>query len=448
MQLDNRQFVIVGSGISGYSALRYLLAQGYAVRVMDTREIAPNASEIKTLLPATAVHFGGLQQEWLEQSDVIVLSPGLSPQEPAIAEAVAKGVTLIGDIELFAQVCTKPYIAITGSNGKSTVTTLVTELLRSQGIKAYMGGNIGTPALDLLQQKDAELYVLELSSFQLETCPSLAPVAATVLNISDDHMDRHSSLARYSEVKDRIYHKAAYGVYAEDYPLQPQVHQKGIVRFGVTQQEGTEFSIELHDQQRCLVQMGERLIAADELTLPGAMGELNVLAALALVQPYIKDKMAMLAVLRSFEGLPHRCQSVAKHADVLWVNDSKGTNPGATMAAIKSFDRGMVLILGGVHKGGAIDELVELIRHRVHSVVLFGRDAAVFAQALKDHACYPASDLATAVTLSAKHSRAGDVVLFSPACASFDMFENYIERGNIFNQVVLDLKKRHTPCTQ
>jgi len=171
MQLDNRQFVIVGSGISGYSALRYLLAQGYAVRVMDTREIAPNASEIKTLLPATAVHFGGLQQEWLEQSDVIVLSPGLSPQEPAIAEAVAKGVTLIGDIELFAQVCTKPYIAITGSNGKSTVTTLVTELLRSQGIKAYMGGNIGTPALDLLQQKDAELYVLELSSFQLETCP-------------------------------------------------------------------------------------------------------------------------------------------------------------------------------------------------------------------------------------------------------------------------------------
>ena len=367
---------------------------------------------------------------------MIVLSPGLSPQEPAIAEAVAKGVTLIGDVELFAQVCTKPYIAITGSNGKSKVTTLVTELLNSQGIKAYMGGNIGTPVLDLLQQKDAELYVLELSSFQLETCPSLAPVAATVLNISDDHMDRHSSLARYSEVKDRIYHKAAYGVYAEDYPLQPQVHEKQVVRFGITQQVGIEFSVELYDQRRCLMHMGEHLIAADELTLPGAMGELNVLAALALVEPYIKDKTAMLAVLRGFEGLPHRCQLVAEHADVLWINDSKGTNPGATMAAIKSFDRGMVLILGGVHKGGAIDYLIELIRHRIHSVILLGRDAAVFAEALEGHACYQASDLAAAVTLSIEHSRAGDVVLFSPACASFDMFDNYQQRGASFVQLV------------
>ena len=192
MQVDNRQFVIVGSGISGYSALCYLLMQGHQVRVMDTREIAPNADQIKNVLPATSIHFGGLQQDWLEQSDVVVLSPGISPQEPALVKAVAKGATLIGDIELFAQACTKPYIAITGSNGKSTVTTLVTELLRSQGITAYMGGNIGTPALDLLQQQDADIYVLELSSFQLESCPSLAPAAATVLNISDDHMDRHS----------------------------------------------------------------------------------------------------------------------------------------------------------------------------------------------------------------------------------------------------------------
>ena len=171
MQVDNRQFVIVGSGISGYSALRYLLAQGLAVRLMDSRQIPPNAAEIKSLLPATAIHFGGFQQEWLEQSDVIVLSPGVSPQQPPIAKAVAQGVTLIGDVELFAQTCKKPYIAITGSNGKSTVTSLVTELLSSQGIKASMGGNIGTPVLDLLQQKEAEIYVLELSSFQLETCP-------------------------------------------------------------------------------------------------------------------------------------------------------------------------------------------------------------------------------------------------------------------------------------
>ena len=436
MQVDNRQFVIVGSGISGYSALHYLLAQGCAVRLMDTREIAPNAAEIKTLLPATAIHFGGLQQEWLEQSDVIVLSPGVSPQEPAIAQAVAKGVTLMGDVELFAQACTKPYIAITGSNGKSTVTTLVTELLCSQGIKAYMGGNIGTPALDLLQQKDADFYVLELSSFQLETCPSLTPVAATVLNISDDHMDRYSSLASYSKVKDRIYDKAAYGVYAQDYPLQMHAHEKGVVRFGVKQQPGIELSIELHDNQRWLVQAGEPLISADELTLPGAMGELNVLAALALIKAYVKDKEAVLAVLRGFEGLPHRCQSVAENAGVLWVNDSKGTNPGATIAAIKSFDREMVLILGGVHKDGSIDGLVELIRRRVHSVILFGRDAAIFAAALEGHACYQASDLATAVTLSDEHSHAGDVVLFSPACASFDMFDNYQQRGDSFMQLV------------
>jgi len=445
MQVDNRQFVIVGSGISGYSALCYLLMQGHQVRVMDTREIAPNADQIKNVLPATSIHFGGLQQDWLEQSDVVVLSPGISPQEPALVKAVAKGATLIGDIELFTQACTKPYIAITGSNGKSTVTTLVTELLRSQGITAYMGGNIGTPALDLLQQQDADIYVLELSSFQLESCPSLAPAAATVLNISDDHMDRHSSLACYSELKDRIYQKAAYGVYAQDYLLKTKPHRKGSVRFGIKQQADTEFAIELQDQQRYLVKAGKTLIASEELTLPGAMGELNVLAALALVDPYINNMASIIELLRHFQGLPHRCQTVAENKGVLWVNDSKGTNPGATAAAIESFDRDMVLILGGVHKNGSLEALIELIRRRVHSVILFGRDAPVFAAALEGHAYYQASDLAAVVALSAEHSRPGDVVLFSPACASFDMFDNYQQRGDSFIQLVHDqiVRGRH-----
>ena len=436
MQVDNRQFVIVGSGISGYSALRYLLAQGLAVRLMDSRQIPPNAAEIKSLLPATAIHFGGFQQEWLEQSDVIVLSPGVSPQQPPIAKAVAQGVTLIGDVELFAQTCKKPYIAITGSNGKSTVTSLVTELLSSQGIKASMGGNIGTPVLDLLQQKEAEIYVLELSSFQLETCPSLAPVAATVLNISDDHMDRHSSLDSYREVKDRIYERASYGVYAQDYAMEMHSHEKGVVHFGVEQQQNTEFTIALRHQQRWIMQSDEALIAATELTLPGMMGELNVLAALALVKPYIRDMNSVLSVLRSFKGLPHRCQIVTENAGVLWVNDSKGTNPGATVAAIESFDRDMVLILGGIHKGGSIEDLIKLIRQRVHSVILLGRDAAVFAQALEVHSCYSVPDLMAAVKLSNECANQGDVVLFSPACASFDMFADYQQRGDSFMQCV------------
>jgi len=217
------------------------------------------------------------------------------------------------------------------------------------------------------------------------------------------------------------------------------------VRFGIKQQADTEFAIELQDQQRYLVKAGKTLIASEELTLPGAMGELNVLAALALVDPYINNMASIIELLRHFQGLPHRCQTVAENKGVLWVNDSKGTNPGATAAAIESFDRDMVLILGGVHKNGSLEALIELIRRRVHSVILFGRDAPVFAAALEGHAYYQASDLAAVVALSAEHSRPGDVVLFSPACASFDMFDNYQQRGDSFIQLVHDqiVRGRH-----
>ena len=404
---------------------------------MDTRDIPPFAKQLKEILPEQDICFGRLDTRWIDESNIVVLSPGVSPQTPEIQHAKSHGIEIIGDVELFARHTNKPYIAITGSNGKSTVTTLVTDILSSQGLVAKAGANIGTPALDLLDESNVDIHVLELSSFQLETSSSLRPEAAVVLNVSADHLDRHASLEHYTEIKNSIYVNAKRKIYLRKKDV--QVINDGI-SFGVDEPAIDHYGIKCDSNHRWLMRGQQKMLSTNELSIVGATAELNVLAALALCYPYIKDESAALNAVRSFKGLPHRCELVLEESGVRWINDSKGTNVGATVAAITSFDQPQILILGGIHKGGSIESLVDAVRQRVRQVIVFGRDKEIFAHAMRQVSeVSEVENLVDAVQLAASNKRTGDIVLFSPACASFDMFKDYRERGNTFRELVLNI---------
>ena len=435
MNIDTTKYLVIGAGVSGLSAVNFLLAQNKNVRVMDSREIPPNAKKINDVLPRSQICFGGFDEKWLQQADVIVLSPGVSPHTPEIQEAANCGTEIYGDIELFARYATKPYIAITGSNGKSTVTSLVAEILKSQGIKAKAGANIGEPALDLLNDESIEIYVLELSSFQLETCMSLSPEAAVVLNVSDDHLDRHRSLEEYANIKASIYWNAKHKVVCRSNNSHANLTKE--TSFGSDQPKGANFGVVEDEGGRWLVHGTERLLSAAEIPLLGVVGELNVLAALALTNTYIKDKVKALKAVREFKGLPHRSELIAEHHGVQWIDDSKGTNVGATVSAVLGLEKPIILILGGVHKGGSVEALREAVQQKVKLVVVFGRDKQVFIDVLqKSTKVIEVNCLDDAVECAYQNIADGDVVLFSPACASFDMFSNYIERGQAYQTAV------------
>ena len=439
MQTDMTRYLIVGAGVTGWSVANFLRAEQKNFRIMDTRDVPPYAGELNKMLPSSGTCFGRLDQQWINESDVLVLSPGVSLQTPEIQHAVASGVDVIGDVELFARHASKPYIAITGSNGKSTVTTLVTDILNSQGLVAKAGANIGTPALQLLDENDVDIYVLELSSFQLETSPSIRPTAAAVLNISADHLDRHQSLEQYAQIKNSIYHSANHKVYLRSPDIVPI---EGAIGFGLDEPVADDYGVKQDSTGRWLMCGQKKIMPVDELPLLGTTGELNVMAALALCKPYINDEAAALHAIRKFKGLPHRCELVLEQDNVCWINDSKGTNVGATVAAIKSFDRSQILILGGIHKGGAIDSLVNAVQKNVRLVIVFGRDQKIFADALQDVTNVLVADsFEMTVQLAAENVIAGEVVLFSPACSSFDMFANYEERGRMFRQAVMQVTK-------
>ena len=433
MSTDATKYLVIGAGITGWSVAQYLNAHNKSFRIMDTRDIPPYAAQLKEMLIKHNICFGGLNQEWINESDVIVLSPGVSVQTPELKTASSNGAEIIGDVELFARRVQKPYIAITGSNGKSTVTMLVTEILNSQGIKAKAGGNIGTPALSLLDDDAADMFVLELSSFQLETSTSLQAVAATVLNVSADHLDRHGSFDQYTRIKHSIYDNAGRKVFLRN---EKKNNNEGI-SFGLDEPTDHHYGILQVGSERWLVCGSQKIIKASELPLLGTIGELNVLAALALCQDYIHDQAAALNAVRNFKGLPHRCELVVKHGNVQWVDDSKGTNIGATVAAIQSFNQSQILIVGGIHKGGSLDPLVQVVDEKVRMVIVYGRDKEVFVNKLQQFSEVKiAESLDDAVQIAAKQAKSGEVILFSPACASFDMFADYQERGNAFQRAV------------
>jgi UDP-N-acetylmuramoylalanine--D-glutamate ligase len=434
--------VIIGLGATGLSCARYLKSEDIPFAVIDTRESPPHLEQFKKDYPDIPLSLGAIDENLLDQAGSVIISPGLSVKHPAILRQISKGTPVIGDIELFALKTKIPTIAITGTNAKSTVTTLVYEMAKAAGFQAKVGGNLGTPALDLLNDP-AELFVLELSSFQLETTFSLKPTVASVLNVTPDHMDRYPTFEAYANTKKHIYSHCGVAVCNRDDPFTDceNAFHKQKIQFTLNTPREDEFGlIETHGKFY-LAHGTEVLLPVEELPILGRHFQANALAALAIGYGFGLPKDAMLNALKHFKGLPHRVQRVRERQGVLWYNDSKGTNVGATLAAIEGFGgiiKGkLILIAGGVGKNADFSPLIPPIKKYVKTVILIGEDANIIAKVL---GCGVNIQFATsmfdAVQIAAKEADAGDCVLLSPASASFDMFKNFEHRGNVFMDIV------------
>jgi UDP-N-acetylmuramoylalanine--D-glutamate ligase len=433
--------LIVGLGASGLSAARYLARRGQSFAATDSRATPPGLEEFRGAYPEAGCRLGAFDPQYFASARRIVLSPGVALREPALQAALEAGVEVVGDIELFAREAQAPVIAITGTNGKSTVTALVGEMARAAGRDVAVGGNIGTPALDLLRSPEPELYVLEISSFQLETTSSLRAVAAVVLNLSADHMDRYDGLDQYGAAKARIYRGAACRIVNRDDPAAAALATDGgDVSFGLDAPGPGDYGLHEVDGVAHLVRGETPLLAERELRIPGRHNTANALAALALAEAAGIDREPALRALRAFKGLPHRAQWVAERREVVWYDDSKGTNVGATLAALSGMQRPVVLLAGGHGKGQDFAPLRPAVAERARAVILFGQDAARIEAALAGAvALHRVHDLEAAVTLAAELAQSGDCVLLSPACASLDQFRDYRHRGETFARLVGEL---------
>ncbi len=444
---SGQHILILGLGQTGWSCVRYLQAQGAELRVADSRENPPMLAELQRDFPRIPLDRLNDDPGLLEGIDMLVVSPGLDLRLPLLVEARQRRLPIIGDIELFARAASAPVVAITGSNGKTTVTSLVGEMARAAGREVRVGGNIGTPALDLLPDDNApqpDLYVLELSSFQLELTESLKPAGAVVLNISADHIDRHGSLEHYAAIKTSIYRGEGVAVVNKDDPLAAPLLDAGrkVSYFGLGKPQGeTEYGLLGQGNGLSLARGDNELLALSDLRIHGLHNAANALAALALGEAAGLPMDAMLRALRNFAGLPHRCQWVAECGGVNWYNDSKGTNVGATLAALRGLPGPVVLLAGGQAKGGDFSPWREVLAEKGRALLLFGEDAAkIEAAAGATVTTEILPTLEAAVERAAKLARAGDSVLLSPGCASFDMFSGYVERGERFTRAVKELR--------
>ena len=435
-----RRTLVVGLGETGLSVARFLSRQGVPVAIVDSREQPPGLGRLRTELPAdVALFLGEFNAEAFDRAQQIVISPGVSRDEPQIAAAVARQVPVIGDIELFARTVTAPVIAVTGSNGKSTVVTLLGAMARRAGLEVRVGGNIGTPALDLIKDDEPDLYVLELSSFQLETVHSLRPRAAVVLNVSADHMDRYDDLQAYAAVKQSIFRQAALQVFNLDDPLVESLVNRACPHTGFTcrQPGASDYGLVEIDGATWLAHGESPIMPASAICMTGQHNLANALAALALGEAVGLPLDKMTETLAEFQGLPHRTRYVAEQGGVRWYNDSKGTNVGATLAAIEGFDETLVLIAGGDGKGADFTPLASALQRKGRGAVLIGKDAALLEAVLQGVVpVRHAADMPQAVRLAAEMSHPGDCVLLSPACASTDMYRNFEERGDLYMQAV------------
>ena len=439
--VSDRRTLIVGLGKTGLSCVRYLSGQGREIAVADSRENPPGLQELRDGWPDVPVFLGEFDRNLFSGFGELIVSPGISVADPAIVAAAQQGALIRGDIDLFADAADAPIVAITGSNGKTTVTTLVGEMATAAGRKVQVGGNIGTPALDLLGQ-GADLYVLELSSFQLETTDQLNALAATVLNVSDDHMDRYPDKMSYFQAKQRIYRGCKNAIVNLDDALSTPMARDTLrfLCFGFNRVNPETFSTRDDDQGTWITFGFDNLLLASELKLMGRHNISNVMAALALGHAAGLPMAPMLEVARKFSGLPHRCEFVRKLDGVEYINDSKGTNVGATVAAIESLvpSHGrVILIAGGEGKGADFTPLAEPVSRHCRAVVLIGRDADVIARSVGG--CMDvvrSASLGEAVAEARRQAVSGDRVLLSPACASFDMFRDYNDRGDQFRTLV------------
>ncbi|TJY65159.1 UDP-N-acetylmuramoyl-L-alanine--D-glutamate ligase [Sinimarinibacterium sp. CAU 1509] len=440
---DGQRVLVVGLGVSGTSALRYLAACGAQLVVTDSRAAPAGIDVLRTQFPEVEFHLGSFSApQPLTQFKLAVLSPGVSLDEPFVAALRDAGVEIVGDIELFARAAGAPVIGITGSNGKSTVTTLVGEMARAAGLRTAVGGNLGTPALDLLAD-DVELYVLELSSFQLETTQHLHCVAATVLNLSQDHLDRHHTMAHYAAVKARIFEHCDTAVVNRDDPqvmamLAPSAGHR-VLSFGT--------DMPLLPRQYGLLQHGgdytltdaERSFTLDdsELGIFGLHNLSNALAALALTEAAGIERAACLQALRQFRGLPHRCEFVRELDGVRYFNDSKGTNVGSTLAALNGLPALIVWLGGGQGKGQSFAPLREALAGKGRAAIVFGEDAErIESDVFGALPIYREPDMSAALARARTLAQPRDQVLLSPACASFDQFRSYVDRGDQFRAMV------------
>lgn len=428
---------VIGLGKTGVSALRFLHRQGIACLAMDTRDQPPGLTAAQAL-SGVPVICGELHADWLTWATHLLVSPGIGLERPEIRAALEHGVALISDIDLFADQVRAPVVGVTGSNGKSTVTTLVAEMAKAAGLKVGAGGNLGTPALDLLAD-DCQLYVLELSSFQLERTRRLRPEAGVVLNVSPDHLDRHPDLESYAAIKGRLLTWSRFKLVNGD---DPEVTRLASTlpgprfRFSLTDPTA-DYGLLRHRNQDWLTCRGKRILPVAEVKLTGRHNLANALAALALAEAVGIPLADAVSVLRQFEGLPHRMQTVAEIDGVVWINDSKGTNVGATMAAVSGLSGPVILLAGGDGKGADFSVLRPAVVGKVRAAVVYGRDRNRLAEALAEVTeIRVVEDLPKAVTVARQIAQRGDVVLLSPACASFDQFENYQARGDCFTQLV------------
>ncbi|WP_336140252.1 UDP-N-acetylmuramoyl-L-alanine--D-glutamate ligase [Acinetobacter ursingii] len=431
--------VVAGLGISGVSAVNFLHEQGYRLAVTDSRETPPGHDQIPAEVKTS---FGQLDLELLLQAEEIILSPGLAPQLPEIQQAIAKGIPVVSDIQLLRRATDVPIVAITGSNAKSTVTTLIGQMAQDAGRKVAVGGNLGRPALDLLKDQP-ELIVLELSSFQLETTSNLNAAVAVVLNMSEDHLDRHGDMFGYHKAKHRIFQGVKKVVYNRDdsltRPLVPD--QTPMQSFGLNAPDLNQYGILREDNGTLWLARGrERLIKSSELYIQGTHNVANALACLALGEAIGLPRDSMLETLKQFKGLEHRCEYVKTVHGVRYYNDSKGTNVGATLAAIDGLGVAIepqqgkvVVILGGQGKGQDFSLLKASVAKYVKAAILIGEDAPILQTALQGSTeLIQAQSLKQAVELAQAKTTEHDVVLLSPACASFDMFTGYPDRGHQF----------------
>ena len=429
-ELKNKHVTVVGLGLTGLSCVRFLQQQGARVTALDTRSD-------KTFSVDVPVHLGPYTSEHLNSADLIIISPGVDPSDTALQGAREAGIEMIGDVELFARFNTKPVIAITGSNGKSTVTTLAAMMLQQSGINAQVGGNIGKPVLELLTE-DADVLVLELSSFQLETVSSLNAKVATILNLSDDHLDRHGTMAAYRDAKHRIYHGAEHCVVNRDDAMTWTGAQHRDWSFGL---EPTTHGFGWNAEQQVITLHDIDMLSLHDCLLMGAHNALNIQAAAACAMLAGAEQQAVVEAAKSFGGLPHRFETVTVRNGVRWINDSKATNVGATVAALEGVRHAktgkLVLIAGGIGKGADFTSLQEPLLSIVDELITLGEDGPQIAALM--NASTQVDSLEDAVRKADEVTSEGDLVLLSPACASMDMFDNYQHRGDSFSDAVREL---------
>ncbi|NNP71907.1 UDP-N-acetylmuramoyl-L-alanine--D-glutamate ligase [Acinetobacter defluvii] len=435
--------VVAGLGISGVSAVNFLHGHGYRVAVTDSREVPPGHDKIPN---EVQTRFGHFDQELLLQAEEIVISPGLDPKLPEIQAAIAKGIPVISEIQILRRATDKPIVAITGSNAKSTVTTLIGLMAQDAGVKAAVGGNLGRPALDLTHD-DPDVYILELSSFQLETTSNLNAEVAVVLNMSEDHLDRHGDMFGYHAAKHRIFQGVKKVVFNRDdaltRPLVPDVTP--MQSFGLNAPDLNQYGIlKDNDGTIWLARGRERLLKSADMYIQGTHNVANALACLALGEAIGLPLETMLETLKTFKGLEHRCEFVKEVQGVRYYNDSKGTNIGATLAAIDGLGAAIeaqagkvAIILGGQGKGQDFTALRDSLTQYAKVAVLIGEDRSMIEKAIEGTTTLlHAESLQEAVELCQQNTHAHDVVLLSPACASFDMFTGYPERGHRFVEFV------------